>query len=326
MGRLWGAQKNLVKFRKWLSVGIFLIFLLAVCIPVAWAEEPTPEFLIRQVINTYRSLATYRVTGQIDTETIAFDHGGKVSNLTTRFAILLKKPNGYHIVWEDDFPPFRKGLQGAAWNTGTQAYVYSQAAKGYMKIPTDRFNLLTITGVSSETSTVIPELFFTFFPEKELRFLRLKVPVVNGREVIEGEPCYVLEGRDRHIVFTYWISARNYFIRQYRFQIDNSSDTEIHLEATEEEAKASLRYRGLEPTKERIKKYQQTWKLAAKSLGKTSTQITATHHFSHIYFPDINSEDLEFSVPEGIPLKKDLYELSQSTLDKIEATRDLLEE
>ena len=109
-----------VRFLPLRSMGFTLIFLFAVCLPVAWAEEPTSDFLIRQVINTYRSLATYKVTGQTDTEITDFNQGGKVSHLTHRFTILLKKPNGYHIIWEDDFLPYYQEKQGAVWNAGSQ--------------------------------------------------------------------------------------------------------------------------------------------------------------------------------------------------------------
>ena len=202
MGRIRTAQKDVLRLQVWKIVGFILIFLHAVCLPITWADEPTPEFLIKQVINTYRSLETYRVSGHTDTELTQFNHGGKVSHRTHRFTLLLKKPNGYLITWEDDFPPFKTALHGAAWNAGSQAYVYSQTAKGYMKIPTDLMNLQSQAGVSSGSTSVIPELFFVFFPEKDLRISRLNDPVVKGREEIAGEQCYVLEGRDKNMVFT----------------------------------------------------------------------------------------------------------------------------
>lgn len=170
MVRLWAAQKTIVRFRVWGSAGIALLFLHVVCLPMTWAEEPSPEFLIRQVINTYRSLETYRVTGHTDTELTQFNQGGKVSHLTHRYSILLKKPNGYLITWEDDFPPFQKAMHGAAWNTGTQAYVYSQTTQGYMKIPTDSVNLQAQAGVSTGSTSIIPELFLPFSQKRICEF------------------------------------------------------------------------------------------------------------------------------------------------------------
>ena len=321
MIRFWVNQKWIVRFLPFRSIGIILVFLHAICLPIAWAEEPTPEILIKQVINTYRSLETYRVTGHTDAEITDFNQGGKVSHQTTRFTLLLKKPNGYFITWESDFPPFQKPRQGAAWNTGTQAYVYMQIAKGYMKIPTDLANLQSQAGVSSGSTAIIPELFFTFFPEKDLRISRLNDPVVKGREEIAGEQCYVLEGRNKNMVFTYWISVDNFFIRQHTFHVQNPNGQEMDFELTEEEAKAALRSRGLEPTREQIETVIRMLRMTKKTMQKQRTQIIATDHFSNISLPPVSAQDLQFAVPEGIPLKEDIYKIRESSLDKTEAGR-----
>ena len=313
-------------YRGWGRVGIFFLFLHIVCLSVAWADEPTPEFLIRQVINTYRSLTTYRVTGQTDTEITNFNQGGKVSHLTHRFSILLKKPNGYHLTWEDDFPPYYRGSQGAAWNSGSQAYIYQQSVKGYMKLPTDFINLRTHAGVSTGTTLIIPELFFAFFPDQDTQLSKLEDPLVKGREEIDGVPCYVLEGRDQKMVVTYWISIDNFLIRQYALLFDNPNGRELDLDTTEEEAKADLRAQGLEPTEERIKNFIRTLEISSKVLKKRRSQVIATHHFSKISLPDIHSEDLEFSIPEGMPLKEDLWGRSSVSLDQDEELLGVKEE
>ena len=240
--------------RKISNVWIFLFACLNMIPTNSWANESSPEWLIRQVINTYRSLETYRVVGHTDTELTQFNQGGKVSQRAHRFSILLKKPNGYLITWEDDFPPFKTAMKGAVWNVGTQAYVYSQTTKGYMKIPTDIVNLQTQAGVSTGSTSTIPELFFTFFPEKDLRLSRLNDAVVKGQEEIQGEPCYVLEGREKNMVFTYWISVDNFFIQQYTFRAHNPNGQERDVALTEGEAKSVLRAKGVEPTKKRIEK------------------------------------------------------------------------
>lgn len=109
MGPIWAIQKDLPRYRAWKKVGFILIFLHVVWFPVTWAaEEPTPEFLIRQVIKTYRSLETYRVIGHTDTEITDFSHGGKVFRTTHSFSILLRKPNGYHIILGRTIPMQRR--------------------------------------------------------------------------------------------------------------------------------------------------------------------------------------------------------------------------
>jgi len=325
MVRLKTDQTPIVKFRTWWNVGIALILLHAVCLPVAWAEEPTPEILIKQVINTYRSLETYRVTGHTDTEITDFHQGGKVSHLTHRFTILLKKPNAYQIIWEDDVPPYSRANQIVAWNAGTQAYAYSQSAEGYMKVHTDLLNLKSHYGISTRTTSVISELFFAFFPEKDLRISRLNHPAVKGREEIEGDECYVLEGRDRNIEVTYWISVGNFFIRRVSLFIHHPNGPEPDFVNTEEEAKASLRAHGWEPTRERIENFIQTVEIATNIMKKQRSQLITTHHFTDISLPTVTDKDLEFTVPEGITLKENMYELSQSALDDLEDSQDAME-
>ena len=217
MLRLGTDQKRLISYPTWGSVGITLIFLQAICLPMTWAEEPTPEFLIRQVINTYRSLDTYQVNGQTDWDHTDFKEGGKVSHQTNRFTILLKKPNGYHITWKKAFSPLKMPSQGAVWKTGPQAYGYNQTEKGlmpngYMMLPTDLGNLMGHSGASMGATEIIPALFFTFFSEKDLRISRLKNPIiVKGREEINGDLCYVLKGESYgNRVLTYWISVDNF--------------------------------------------------------------------------------------------------------------------
>lgn len=286
---------------------------------MTWAAEPTPEFLIRQVINTYRSLETYRVTGHTDSEITDFNRGGKVSHQTKRFTILLKKPNSYLITWESDFQIPR---QGAAWNAGTQAYVYMQGAKAYLKIPTDIVNLQSQTGVSSGSTTIIPELFFAFFPEKDLRISRLNDAVVKGREEIAGDQCYVLEGRDENMVFTYWISVDSFYVRQYTLHSHNPNGPEIDFELTAEGAKEQLRSMGLEPTKERIEKVTLMLQISKKMMQKLRAQVITTGHFSDISLPAVSAQDVQFSVPEGIPLKEDLYGLSHISIEDLKGMLD----
>ncbi len=326
MGPICAAQRDFLRYRNWKIVGFILILLPAVCLPVTWAEEPTPEFLIRQVVHTYRSLATYKVTGQTDTEITEFNEGGKVSHLTHRFTVLLKKPNGYHITWEDDFLPYYQAQQGAVWNSGRQAYVYSQSVGGYMKTPTDFVNLRSYAGVSTGSTLILPALFFAFFPEEETQLSMLKDAAVKGREEVDGVQCYVLEGRDRKMVVTYWIAIDNFLIHQYALLIDQPNGREMDLNTTEEEAKADLRAQGLEPTEERIKNFIRTLEIASKALKKLRSRVITTHHFSKISLPDIRPEDLEFSIPEGMPLKEDLWGLSSVSLDQDEKLLGVKEE
>ena len=78
----------------------------------------------------------------------------------------------------------------------------------------------------------------------------------------------------------------------------------MDIEETEGETKAYLRSQGLEPTKERIERRQTVLHFTAKYLRKSCGQATVTHYFSHISTPTVNSEDLKFVVPEGIPFQK----------------------
>ena len=215
--------------------------------------------------------------------------------------------------------------QEAIWNTGTQAYIYNKTANGYMEIPSDLSNLKWRAVRQMVTTSIIPELFFAFFPENNLQISKLKNLVVKSREEISGEPCYVLEGRDRHMVVTYWISVENFHIRQYTFIAHNHNSQEMNFEATEEEAKELLRSMGLESTKERIEKFTLLLKISKKKRQNRDTRVIATDHFSDISSPAVSAQDLKFSVPDGIPLKENLYELPHISIDYIKSLLDAKE-
>lgn len=125
------------------------------------------------------------------------------------------------------------------------------------------------------------------------------------------------------MVVTYWISVDNFYIRQYNFRSHNPNGQEKAVEFTENEAKAILRSRGVEPTRERIEKIIRMAEMAKKTMQNQRTQLIMTDHFSDISSPTVSVQDLQFAVPEGISLKEDIYDISQSSLDKIEANRDL---
>ncbi len=100
----------------------------------------------------------------------------------------------------------------------------------------------------------------------------------------------------------------------------------MDFELTEEEAIQVLQSRGVESTRERIESTIRMAEMAKKAMQNQRSQLIATDHFSDISLPTVSLQDLQFAVPEGIPLKADMYELSQSSLDKIEAHRELREE
>ena len=79
---------------------------------------------------------------------------------------------------------------------------------------------------------------------------------------------------------------------------------EIARPTSEEEAKALIRARGLEPTRELIDQFIQIITKAKKSLKTVRAQWSLTHHFPDISFPTIKERDLVFTVPEGTHLQK----------------------
>ncbi len=97
--------------------------------------------------------------------------------------------------------------------------------------------------------------------------------MVKGQEEIEGEPCYVLKGRLKNMVVTYWISVDNFYIRQYNFRSHNPNGQEKAVEFTENEAKAILRSRGVEPTRERIEKIIRMAEMAKKNNAESTNPV-----------------------------------------------------
>lgn len=309
--------------RKGIRWGLLTIFALLVFFPSsAWTNELSPEWLIRQVVNTYRSLETYEVTGHADLEVTLFNQGGKVVHGTNRFTLLLKKPNLYRIQWNKKYSTDLRNGEHVVWNAGSQAYAYSQLAGRYRKHPSDRRQLQTKAGISQGITLFIPALFFRFFPEQELEFFRLTDLKIMGKEEISGKPCYVLEGREPYRVIRYWIDVKTFFIHQ-QFQLYvNFNGREETLQGSEEEAKASLRAEGLEPTQERIKKFQQGLELGEKILRAQRSQVRTNNFYTQISLPALTARDFHFQVPEGIPLKEELYEPNPKRFHKLEQLID----
>ena len=293
---------------KWAVCVLIFLFLGGGIISSVGAENPTPEFLIKQVVNTYRSLATYRVIGESITEGTKFDRGGETYTITVRFSLTLKKPNLYRITWEEDHPPYYFNSQGAAWNAGVQPYLYLQSLQAYMKVPTDLAALNTVAGVSKGATYLIPQLFFPFYSPNNTRLEGLEEPRITGIEEIQGERCFVLTGGNDGLMVTYWISVERYLIRQYVHVEDLKKGTETIKKMTDKEVEQSLRSLGVEPTEIKKREVKDAFELTSKIRSKNHTQIVATHYFSHISLPVLTSEDLVFAVPEGIPLKEDIYE------------------
>ena len=293
---------------QWIVCVLIFLCLGGGSIPSVGAETPTPEFLIKQVLNTYQSLATYRVIGKSITEGTKFDRGGEIYTMTMRFSLTLKKPNLYLITWEEDHPPYFFNMKGAAWNAGSQPYLYEESLKGYMKVPTDIVALRTVANVSKGATYLIPELFFQFYNPNNTRLEGLEEPRITGIEEVQGERCFVLTGGYDDLAVTYWISVERYLIRQYLQVQDLGKGTEPIEKMTDKEAEKSLRALGVEPTEVRKREEKDAFELISKIKNKHHTRIVATHYFSDISLPSLTAEDFVFAVPEGIPLKENIYE------------------
>lgn len=195
-----------------------------------------------------------------------------------------------------------------------------------MKVPTDQGALKTVYNVSKGATYLIPQLFLPFYSRDKTRLADLEDPHIIGIEEVHGEPCYVLTGGYGGLTVTYWISVERYLIRQYVHIVDPPNGSIPARELTDETMEQSFLSMGVEPTEARKQEWKRALKLTSEITRKKYVQTIHTHDFSHISLSPLTPQDFMFVVPEGIPLKENIYELPNSLLDKVENSLEAIEE
>ena len=212
-----------------------------------FADDTEPSKIFEKVVAAYKSMETYKAEGTIIAD---IDMGGKMTNTSTEFSIILKKPNLYRISWRMSMPGMVQS--GAVWSDGTQPYLYMGGVNAYSKMANDSVALGGATGISGGAAFTIPSLFLSVFKEQLAPFSRLTDPKLEKVEPAENEECYVISGSSAiSKQETFWISKSRYLITKYSRSLEVPEGGLTLPEITDEQLTETIKEMGQEVTEER---------------------------------------------------------------------------
>lgn len=246
----------------------------------AFGNDLFPDTILKEVADTYKTMEAYKAEGTINNETEA----SRTKNWAKfSFSVLFKKPNLYLITWKQTNAPQDSNISIAAWNDGTQPYMYFRMSNSYAKITSDEMVLHIINAMNGPSLNLL-----SLFQGHEEPFSWLKNPKVEKIEKIGEEDCYVISGTSalykREVL---WVSKRERLIRKY-----------YH---SEEPPEGGRRWPGM--TDEDI--------IRQKKAEETRKRLKETGLHSEVYVeistPELNKDDFDFALPEGAVRNDDGY-------------------
>lgn len=268
--------------------------------------EDTPRRIIEKTVAAYASLQTYKAEGKITTD---IETGGVQANMSTSFTILLMKPNLYRITWDQE-NALAPGLvqSGAVWSDGTQRHLYMGAMNAYSVIDSDELALGGATGISGGAAFTIPTLFLPVWKEACDPFSRLRDPILEQSELIEGDDCHVLSGASAiSKKLTFWISKANFLIRKYRRSLEPPEGGMQMPEMSDEQIVKALQATGQEVTEASQKEMRDMMGAASKMLKDLKLKGTSTELHAVVASPELSGKDFAFVPPKGAVLKDNLF-------------------
>jgi hypothetical protein len=239
--------------------------------------------------------------------TIRMTTAGHEKSTTSRFSLRLARPRRYRITWTADGGDGAPTGDGAVWNAGTGAYIYTSVPGAYAPVPSDDDVMGMGTGGSQGVANDLPALFFN----DPSALTELTAPTLDGTEPVEGEPCWKISGASptaRHA--TLWISVRRLVVRQV-LRSQPSVEALGGSDGTSgEELDRDIRAAGLDPTPERRAEFRtmlDVAKAAAKLTATMAPTIMQVYRNVRVDGP-VRDADFDYAVPPGTPLVRSLLE------------------
>jgi beta-lactamase regulating signal transducer with metallopeptidase domain len=262
----------------------------------------TPCKVFEEVINTYKTMDTYKAEGTVAMD---IDSGSTKTNTETSFSIALKKPNLYLVTWTQKNNVMPNMAQtGAVWSDGDQPYLYMGVLHAYSKMSGDEIALGGAAGISNGATSTIPSLFL----KQQSPFSRLKDPEIEQIEKIDGEDCYVISGAS--IISTketWWISKSKHFIVKYSRSLSRPEGGMKMPEQTDEQLEESLKRMGVKVTEESKKHMRDMLNRSRDVLNNNKLNGTSTEMQVKISSPDLSKKDFQYAPPKVAELKESLF-------------------
>lgn len=207
--------------------GIKRIFALAVCISVstglsARAQSPEPRSEGEQVLlkseQAYRSLKSYLGTSAVIS---VIDFGDHKLLDTASADIEFSRPGKLHI-YGGGFSIISDGQKTWISRKSKDGGAFQEVENATMAIAT--------TGSVSIAAKLIPaalgEVDIAWGFSAKLR----KSAELQGHESIAGEDCLKVQAEQDHSTWTFWISSRDFLLRQAREEEDEAQLAELQLQ------------------------------------------------------------------------------------------------
>ncbi|TVR48454.1 MAG: hypothetical protein EA425_14500 [Puniceicoccaceae bacterium] len=265
-------------------------------------SPPDAAAILEHVAQTYRTMESFQAEGTVTGHTVGPEN---ITPFTTDFTLRLMRPHYYRITWSNRGLPFSFG--GAVWSTGDQPRLFISGPRNvYFTMASHELALAGATGISGGAAHTIPALFLGLDPESPLE--RIKDPVVEGVEEVNGVACYVVGGTSRHHGReTYWISTDTYHILRYSVAITSLAELQEDMHLHDHDLEETLAGMGLENTpenRERLKAITESpADLTSPGIGFRSTQ-----EFRDIASPAFEAADFANPLPENAVEKRSLFE------------------
>ncbi|NLD37792.1 MAG: hypothetical protein GX654_13075 [Desulfatiglans sp.] len=258
------------------KIAVCIITILFLCTN-AYADNPSANEILKNVTATYKSMKTYKAKGTI---TSIHKYTNNIGKAELSFTILLKKPNMYILTW--DQTNLRPGelYSCVLWCDGTQRYLLNRKVNFLFKFANDEMALSAAKFYHGPVH-IMPTLLLPVFKGNEAPFSWLKDPKVEKIEKIGDEDCYVISGTSvTSQKETIWISNKSYLIMKYYYEPD-------YLKILKQATKIS----------DEEKKLREEW-IKKKKENDFHIEI-----YTDISSPELNKEDFNYIVPQGIELR-----------------------
>ncbi|KLT63867.1 hypothetical protein [Pedobacter sp. BMA] len=204
---------------------ILIVFLLTFFSQVVFAQNNVNVALSVQQIfeqseKKYASLKNYLDSGKVITE---FYNREVPSKSSIKFKTAYSKTEGFNFEY---YIPNKSNSLYIINKTGNVVKSW-WGIRNKVESPVSLSAALSAAaGVSSSTSYIVPAVLF---PEewKEKNIFKNVKAVVSGSENVNGEECYVIEGkRSEHEAIKLWISKTDFMIRKI------NTDSQLDVKAT----------------------------------------------------------------------------------------------
>lgn len=209
-----------------------LVLLLLCVINLAQAQRsgPSAQTIMRRMITTYAALRSYQDSGVVrlvpgdlrnaKTRRLLLQHAAFQPETLVSFETFYWRPKKFRFQWKSSL---QAGIrESIVWSDGRHAYRWmpKESGDGFAFIRNTDLGFHMSQSLSSSLGSVffVPTLLMkeaTAFPFADILSLAEQMAVV-GKELVEGETCYVIKANLSGVPWVLWVGEKSYLLRKTR--------------------------------------------------------------------------------------------------------------